>query len=322
MIVAGIDEAGFGPVLGPLVVSATAFSVADELAGTSLWELLSPVVVRKATKRATSLAIADSKELYKGLHGGGGLDRLERGVLAMIRTAGRWPTSVKALMEFLSPGCDVQRALYPWYGPGDLALPHAAGEMDLTLISNALSQALSQAGVTLEHAESAILFEGEYNRIVRLTNNKSSALLDITCRLLMGLWERFAAQGLRINVDRQGGRMRYLPALERVFEGAAFKILDESETVSAYRITAGDRQAEIWFSVASEKSHLPVALASMICKYVRELFMTLLNGFWAGHVPGIKPTAGYYTDGSRFFQEILPAVRSLGYDEQMLWRER
>jgi hypothetical protein len=65
-----------------------------------------------------------------------------------------------------------------------------------------------------------------------------------------------------------------------------------------------------------------VALASMTCKYLRELFMTAFNRYWAALVPGIKPTAGYYGDGQRFFEEIQPAIRNMGVDQQAIFRSR
>ena len=43
-IIAGIDEAGYGPLLGPMVITITAFDVPDEKAKCSLWDLLNYAV--------------------------------------------------------------------------------------------------------------------------------------------------------------------------------------------------------------------------------------------------------------------------------------
>jgi hypothetical protein len=76
------------------------------------------------------------------------------------------------------------------------------------------------------------------------------------------------------------------------------------------------------FLVDAEDRQLPVALASMLSKYLRELLMDLFNRFWLLHVPQVRPTAGYYEDGRRFYEEIRPAMRNLGLDERLVYRMR
>jgi hypothetical protein len=116
--------------------------------------------------------------------------------------------------------------------------------------------------------------------------------------------------------------MRYLSALERAFEGCSFKILSESPDCSAYEMSDANRTARITFSVGGESAHMPIALASMAGKYLREVFMEMFNEFWARHVDALVPTAGYYTDGRRFFGEIREAMTRLGVDEDILYRCR
>ena len=53
----------------------------------------------------------------------------------------------------------------------------------------------------------------------------------------MRLWQMAEGQRLVVHVDRQGGRVRYLEALGKVFEGCSFKVLEEDDTRSSYRIT-------------------------------------------------------------------------------------
>ena len=60
----------------------------------------------------------------------------------------------------------------------------------------------------------------------------------------------------------------------------------------------------------------------MLSKYTRELMMLLLNRFWTERVPGLAATAGYYTDGRRFFGEIQEAAGRLGIDKDLLYRSR
>lgn len=320
-IIAGIDEAGLGPVLGPLVVSASAFFVPDEVMGMSMWRLLSPTVSKKVSKRRLAIAIGDSKRLYSSRKDKA-LQHLERGVLGFLPGKGPRPDTLGALLAAVAPDAVPLVSRYSWYAPDELSLPTCLTATDVALGRNALSVAMARAGVKVALLRSQVVCVGEFNRLLSATRNKSTTLFDITSQLLVRLWKLAGSGPVRIYVDRHGSRIRYLPALQRVFGTCQFKILDENENLSAYRLSDADRTAELIFTKGAEDKHLPVALASMLSKYLRELFMILLNRFWASTVPGIKPTAGYYVDGRRFFGEISPAARNLGIDKSLLYRSR
>lgn len=319
-IIAGIDEAGFGPVLGPLVVSAAAFEVPDEVMDNSLWKLLAGTVSKKPPKRRWRVAIADSKRLYSGSDRT--LEHLERGVLSVLSTAGIRPATLGELLTTAAPGCTSETAGYPWYADLGLALPACISATDRNLAGNSLQVAMERAGVRLLGVRCEPIFAGEYNRIVGSTRNKSVTLFDVSARLLVWLWRVCEGGRMRVVADRQGGRMRYLPGLQRVLAGCDFKILDETETLSAYRVGDGLREAEIRFAVNGDETELPTALASMVSKYVRELCMSAFNAYWSRHVPELKPTAGYFGDGTRFWRQIRPALHRLGIEETLVYRAR
>jgi len=320
-IVAGIDEAGLGPVLGPLVVSAAVFEMPEELTDVCLWRLLDAAISRRPARRSGRIAIGDSKKLYSRRRANA-LEHLELATLGMLASQGTVPASFDALLDVIAPRCRGRARGYPWYSPEDLALPRCVWPTSVKLAGNSLRTTMERVGVRLASLRAEPVFVGEFNRHVAATNNKSSVLFDVTSRLLAALWEDGPPGKLRICVDRHGGRKHYLPALQRVFEGCRFKIIEEADHLSAYRVSRGEREAEICFLTGAEKRHLPVALASMISKYLRELFMELLNRFWCGHIPDLAPTAGYYADGRRFFQQIAPAIQRLGVSEQLLYRSR
>ena len=320
MIVAGIDEAGLGPVLGPLVVTAAAVSVPDDRAGDSMWKLLAPEVSRKPSRRGRTVAFGDSKKLYSR-KSKAPLAHLERGVLGMLATRGRTCPSLRRLLGVLDPDVVAQLGEYPWYAEADLPLPHTLTPDEVGFAANALAAAMQRHDMRLDALRTHVMPAGLFNRVVGATRNKSTLALDLTCRLLWYLWSR-ARPSARVHVDRQGGRLRYLPALQRTFPDAQFKVIDENEARSCYLVSDQGKSMEITFAVNAEAAHLPVALASMVCKYVRELMMELLNRFWQARVPDLASTAGYYTDGRRFFGEIRPAAAALGLDDALLYRSR
>ncbi len=65
-----------------------------------------------------------------------------------------------------------------------------------------------------------------------------------------------------------------------------------------------------------------VALASIVSKTLREEWMDVFNAFWASHVPGLRPTAGYPVDAARFRRAVEPSALALGVDPRLWWRER
>jgi len=71
----GIDEAGYGPLLGPLVVSAVAFDVPTALADGDLWRALKKSVSRTSSTWRGRVPICDSKKLFNPQIGLGPLER-------------------------------------------------------------------------------------------------------------------------------------------------------------------------------------------------------------------------------------------------------
>ncbi len=318
-IIAGIDEAGFGPVMGPLVVSASVLEVPEELSDKCLWQALSPAVTRTNFRKSPRLPVADSKLLRVRSDG---LVHIERGVLGMLSLMGHHPQSLRQLLAVVAPGVLPALEEYPWYARTDLPLPRAAGATDILLRSNALGEVMRQKQVRLLDMRAEPVLTADYNRMVSATRNKASALLDVVCRLVWPIATAYPARCVRLTVDHLGGRIRYLPALQRLFEGAAIKIKEESENCSSYVVDYRGRRLEIDFRIQGESCCLATALASMISKYLRELFMELENAWWCCRVEGLRPTAGYYGDGTRFLKQIQQAAQQHGLDRNLFVRLR
>ena len=72
---------------------------------------------------------------------------------------------------------------------------------------------------------------------------------------------------------------------------------------------------DIRFSKGADRFSFPVAAASILAKYTRELFMKNLNDYWCGRIDGLKPTAGYPEDAKRFMYVVMPELLASGYSE-------
>ena len=120
-VVAGIDEAGYGPILGPLVVSGTAVRVPDGEAGNDLWKALGTSVTRDAPRERPLLRVADSKVV----HTGDGVGALDRTVLPFVSLTGEAPRTIRQLLALLRGAPPEDLDHYPWYHAKDRILPRA-----------------------------------------------------------------------------------------------------------------------------------------------------------------------------------------------------
>ena len=331
MLYCGIDEAGLGPILGPLVTSAVAFRVTDAAPGdeVNLWERLREAVAEKPGRKESRIAIGDSKKLFKRKIARG-LAPLERGVLGSLlvkvsadTAPAGLPATLADLLASVSPGAIEFARTYPWYQDCQLPLPHHADATGLELSANALRVAMRQQGIELLLMRAEPIFTREFNRRIDVTDNKAAVTTELTTRRILDLYTTLPFPHLNIVVDRQGGRTHYREILQRVFDGCQMKIHGESEERSAYTLTTTEnRIVDITFRTKAENHSLPVALASMLSKYLRELFMELFNKFWSARIDGLAPTAGYYTDGRRFLKDIADDIATLDLPKELYLRSR
>jgi ribonuclease HII len=123
-------------------------------------------------------------------------------------------------------------------------------------------------------------------------------------------------------IDKQGGRNYYATIIQTALPEGWVSPVCESAMISEYTVLGLERDVRLVFRPRADSGALPVALASMLAKYLRELFMRQFNRFWQNHIPTLKPTAGYPGDARRFFEAILPMMRQLGIPEKAVWRRK
>ena len=322
LVYAGIDEAGYGPMLGPLCVACSVLVIDDhdpETGPCDLWKRLAKAVCRKRTDSRHRIAIDDSKKL-KGARDGlvHPLRFLERGVIAFAQASNpnhRFCECDHDLLEQFG----VQECGRPWYGSRtDLPVGQTADE--LRIAAGRLRTVMTQQGVRCESLRCEAIDAGEFNQQVDRMGTKSSVNFCAVLRHIDAIWRRWPSEHPRVMVDRQGGRTHYLNDLLLAWPEAEVQVLCETDTLSRYRLRRRDSWLTVSFQVEAEQSHLPVALASMTAKYTRELLMIRLNRFFRGLVPELKPTAGYVEDGRRYLADIEPTISRLGLARNELVR--
>jgi len=316
---AGIDEAGYGPLLGPLVVAGSAFRLRDKPGLGVMWNVLQDAVSPHARGRGGRLVINDSKRLYTPSRG---LKLLEEGVLGALQVMSGGPVERAAdLFSLLRGEAKAGAEPAPWFaGAGELALPVASNQSAISSKADILERAMRTSGTGLLAMRACLALPAEFNRIVARTGNKSLLLFQKTGLIMQHLWRRAEDGESYMAIDRHGGRKRYRRLLKDVFPECGCDVLREAGSRSDYRIHNEARALVVSFLKSGDQRALPVALGSMVAKYVRELYMLAFNRYWSDRVEGLKPTAGYGRDARRFLKDIGPALRRAKVDVSRLAR--
>ena len=325
MILAGIDEAGYGPILGPLAVGCCALRLrgvaADpEAPPPDLWKPLRRVVSKRRDRKGRKLHINDSKQVYSPALG---LGELERSVLAWISAAGAVCECFESLLGAAAPECLADLPASAWYElPGDELHPAQVERANVAIAANALRHECRQQAIEPLVPRARLLLEQRFNELTARTHNKSSVLFSVTADHIDRLLRQHASEGLVIVCDRHGGRSHYASLLRLMFEEWDLTVLAESEKRADYVLRRGSSWARLSFAEKADATCLPTAMASMLAKYLRERLMRRFNAFWRRLAPELKPTAGYWPDGLRFLNDIGPLRTQMRISDERLIRQR
>ncbi len=268
--VVGIDENGYGPILGPLVVTAVVMDVDGDP-----WTRL--------RLKHLETKIRDSKEVFRG-----SFPTYRTGeslALSILQEFAGIPQTFSTYLEILThrtlqehfEACPSLQALHP-----DLPLPVWMPEH----AQPALWQAI--AGIRVVSVVQRVIHPEEFNRRIRALQSK--ALLDFLT--FMELAKTCAGEDPEplYLMGKIGGTTHY----KKWFFVAGYpevQTLRESRGWSRYKVHGWDLN----FLMDADSQFLPVAMASILGKYTRELFMMSLSR-GLGHEEAMPFASGYRHD--------------------------
>jgi hypothetical protein len=312
--VIGIDEAGYGPNLGPLVQAAVGFLLPDD--DPTGWRSFAAVARKSGTPADDRLVIDDSKRVYTA----GGFAALERTVTAVTGAA-----DLDTLARAYARG-EQTLAGEAWYR-GEQPLPLEIDRDDRLRERWIATPVLAEVGTFL--VRPYVTATPRFNELVANYGGKAGVLMDrITTLMQTGLADCVHprtgddAAPVIFLCDKLGGRHYYGAFLQEVFPECWPVAAVEGPAESRYRLLNLGREVTVSFRPKADGESVPVALASMVAKYLREACMRQFNAFWQSLVPGLTPTAGYPVDAKRYYDAIRPAMASRGLAEDAVWRRR
>lgn len=292
MLVAGVDENGLGPRLGPLVATVVLLQV-ERYERQALYQL------------GEQLGVKDSKQTS----GFGRMAAAESVALALLeRLHGRQPQDADDLMEMVSlagplamragcPGASAPQCWSVW-----VSLPAFGGSAER---GHRALDGLLQAGVLPLAARSSVACAATLNAERRRLGSKLAVDLLLFERLL--LYARSTVKDdLNAYCGMVGGLRKYGENF-RELNGRGVEKLQEGRSLCSYRV---HELGEVVFEVDADAHHLPVGMASMLGKYVREVVMERQNRFYLEQEPSLGRVSGYHDPATRAFVERSQPLRT------------
>jgi hypothetical protein len=311
----GIDEAGYGPNLGPLVMTAVVVEGPEDQPP-DLWSDL-PQTVDRAGGEADRLWVDDSKRIYRG---GAGLDRLETAALAALSAMGAEPpATLSSLLAAFRAGSLEDVELHHWLDDEPAVPREESRAMWETMIPK---KPLEGAAWRLVDIRSVVVGPARFNEGLQ-QGSKARVHFGAFCGLLAGLWsDGDPGHDTSVRADKHGGRHFYWELLLNAFPDTWIDRGEEGAELSRYTFRRGGRRLELKLQPRADSEDGLVALASMVSKMIRELWMGVFNAHWAARIPELRPTAGYPVDSARFRSAIEPHCAARGLAPVSWWRDK
>ncbi|NNE20319.1 MAG: hypothetical protein HKN10_17760 [Myxococcales bacterium] len=297
MLVMGVDENGLGPRLGPLVATSVLLET-SRYGRAALCE------------RGLGLGLTDSKET-------GGFGRMafaESVALALVERGGAGvPASVDGFFDRVAPesrprlrACCPDEATARQCWAVDPSLPMFGGSAAQG--KRLLDELIGRSSLRIVDVQSRVACAGVLNAKHSDGKNKLAVDLELFEDLIASAHLRHGAP-LLVLCGMIGGIRDYAARFSRF----------DSDRVEALANRRGQRRyavqdlGELRFEVHADARHLPVALASIVGKYLREVCMHRIGEFYREDAPELTLASGYHDPvTTRFIDATERSRRRLG----------
>ena len=270
--VVGVDENGLGPRLGPLIATAATIEVKryDR---------------EKLAALASEAGIGDSKQTSAF----GKMAEAESLVLAVFEDAEqRAPTHFDDLLEGMAldgplilrnrcPGGQTESQCWSAAMP----LPAFGGSLER---GREMLGSLRKGGVRVKRVRTQIACAAFINDALAAGESKLKVDLGLFERLVLDA-RRATGHDLTAICGMVGGIRSYQNYFRHFAKPKALR------DACAYAVPD---VGEVRFEVKADDRHLPVALASMVGKVMRELAMARIVRFYQGHDKSLRDVSGYH----------------------------
>jgi ribonuclease HII len=290
----GIDENGLGPRLGPLVVTAVVARVSEE----------GHKVASRRPKGALAKRLGDSKAMIA--HGDVALGE------AWARAVGRRIGVTVATPDDLIHGVVLDsraelRRLCPSHVEAQCWNAHGETfEADDKLVGRVTAdlERLAEQGVDVVGLRSSVVCTRRINDARGEGRSRFDVDLHAMERMVLDARERHAGE-LEAVCGKVGGFARYSDAFGPL-AGRLHAIIEEGAKRSAYSFPG---LGTIAFVRDADQSHLLVAMASMVGKWIREIMMTRIVRHYGYAEEAAALASGYHDPVTDRFVDATALVR-------------
>ena len=238
----GIDEAGYGPNLGPMVQTSVPLRVPD--GAVDLWDTLAKAVRRAGGPDDGRLLIDDSKKVNEGSLG---FLRLEQGVLAALAGESVLPFSLGDFLKLYAVGESRSDLLREAWFDVTLVLP-ASAKLETVLASGkSLQHGFGQNQLRLGPLRGIVTPAPRFNALIDKWGNKAGVLAAGVIALLQINRTLPGDEPLVYLIDKLGGRHFYAAMIQEAFPDGWVSAEREGPEICSYKILGVDRDIRLVF---------------------------------------------------------------------------